>query len=47
MKDAEKEKEYHSILEKGKKAYENKLWNDKYYNNDSSKSAYHNSILAD
>jgi non-lysosomal glucosylceramidase len=38
---------YQAIFEKGNSAYENKLWNGRYYNYDSSRSTYHNSIMAD
>ena len=38
---------YKTILDKGKQSYEEKLWNGKYYNYDSSKSTHYNSIMAD
>lgn len=41
------EKEYLTVLEKGKKSYHEKLWNGRYYNYDSSKNYQHDSIMAD
>ncbi|XP_028416084.1 non-lysosomal glucosylceramidase-like [Dendronephthya gigantea] len=40
-------KKYNNILQRGKKAYERKLWNGRYYNYEFSKRRYHNSIMAD
>ncbi|XP_047139397.1 non-lysosomal glucosylceramidase isoform X1 [Hydra vulgaris] len=37
---------YKSILERGKKSYEKKLWNGTYYNYDGSENDYHNCIMA-
>lgn len=39
--------EFSEILERGRKSYEDKLWNGLYYNYDSSSSVHHNSIMAD
>jgi len=47
MEDTECVKEYSELLERGKKSYEEKLWNGEYYNYDSSSSAHHDSIMAD
>lgn len=41
------EKEYEAKLSKAKNAYNSKLWNGKYYNYDSSKRSYSDSIMAD
>jgi non-lysosomal glucosylceramidase len=38
---------WQEIYEKGKKSYEMKLWNGRYYNYDSSRSHQHDSIMAD
>ncbi|KAJ1212624.1 hypothetical protein NDU88_000279 [Pleurodeles waltl] len=38
---------YSCILEKGKSAFERLLWNGKYYNYDSSRSVYANSVMSD
>lgn len=38
---------YRARLEKGRAAYETKLWNGQYYNYDGSRSRQHNSIMAD
>ncbi|CAL1530739.1 unnamed protein product [Lymnaea stagnalis] len=35
------------MLDKGKKSFEQKLWNGSYYNYDSSSSGYHDSVMAD
>ncbi len=43
----EKYEEISEILEKGKKAYIEKLWNSRYFNYDSSKGKYSDSIMAD
>ena len=47
LKDKEIAEKYSTILEKGKKAFEEKLWNGQYYSFDSSKSDTHDSIMAD
>jgi non-lysosomal glucosylceramidase len=39
--------EYCRILVKGKKAYQARLWNGRYFNYDSSRSRHHDSIMAD
>lgn len=44
--DSEIEKKYTEILDKGKVAFEKKLWNGQYYNYDSSNAPYHDSIMA-
>lgn len=41
------EKEYEAKLSKAKNAYDAKLWNGKYYNYDSSRRNYSDSIMAD
>jgi non-lysosomal glucosylceramidase len=38
--------EYRRIFERGKKAYQEKLWNGRYFNYDSSRSRQHDSIMA-
>ncbi|HEY43459.1 MAG TPA: hypothetical protein G4O11_05690 [Anaerolineae bacterium] len=38
---------YHEMYQTGQMAYEEKLWNGRYYNYDSSHSGYHDSIMAD
>ncbi|RUS80876.1 hypothetical protein EGW08_011347 [Elysia chlorotica] len=43
----EEQMEYQAMLDKGKDAFEKKLWNGSYYNYDSSTSGYHDSIMAD
>ncbi|NXD73580.1 GBA2 glucosylceramidase, partial [Eolophus roseicapillus] len=45
--DAKIRQKYMDILNKGKEAYERKLWNGKYYNYDSSGSGASNSIMSD
>ncbi|KAK2157826.1 hypothetical protein LSH36_184g11041 [Paralvinella palmiformis] len=45
-KDDDSEK-FSKILEKGKQAFQRKLWNGNYYNYDSSSSSHHDSIMAD
>ncbi|XP_046855881.1 non-lysosomal glucosylceramidase-like isoform X2 [Xenia sp. Carnegie-2017] len=40
-------KKYNNLLQRGKRAYERKLWNGRYYNYDCSRRRYHNSIMAD
>lgn len=47
MDEPEKSKELSEILAKGKKSYNEKLWNGQYYNYDSSLSSHHDSIMAD
>ncbi len=39
--------QYRQMLERGKLAYEEKLWNGRYFNYDSSRSRQHDSIMAD
>lgn len=46
LEDSESQKKYSEILEKGKAAFEKKLWNGHYYNYDSSTAPYHDSIMA-
>ncbi|CAH1796951.1 unnamed protein product [Owenia fusiformis] len=38
---------FNAILEKGKVSFETKLWNGSYYNYDSSKAVYHDSVMSD
>lgn len=38
---------YRAVFEKGRAAYEERLWNGRYYNYDSSRSRQHDSIMAD
>ncbi len=45
--DESTEKKYHFILENGKRAFDEKLWNGQYYNFDSSNAKHHDSIMAD
>ncbi|XP_043543049.1 non-lysosomal glucosylceramidase isoform X3 [Chiloscyllium plagiosum] len=47
LKEEEEYKKYRDILEKGKEAFERILWNGKYYNYDSSKKCYANSVMSD
>jgi non-lysosomal glucosylceramidase len=43
----EQAEDYRVMYEKGMASYEDKLWNGKYYNYDSSESRHHNIIMAD
>ncbi|XP_041043261.1 non-lysosomal glucosylceramidase isoform X3 [Carcharodon carcharias] len=47
LKIDEEYKKYKDILERGKEAFERILWNGKYYNYDSSKKCYSNSVMSD
>ncbi|XP_038646682.1 non-lysosomal glucosylceramidase [Scyliorhinus canicula] len=47
LKNDEEYKKYKDILERGKEAFERILWNGKYYNYDSSKKCYSNSVMSD
>ncbi|KAK3097227.1 hypothetical protein FSP39_007733 [Pinctada imbricata] len=47
LKETDQMDKYREILEKGKKSYEKKLWNGKYYNFDCSTGGHHDSIMAD
>ena len=40
-------KTYREMFQLGQVSYEEKLWNGRYYNYDSSSSGYHDSIMAD
>jgi non-lysosomal glucosylceramidase len=43
----DKAREYRSLYEKGCRSFEERLWNGRYYNYDSSRSRQHDSIMAD
>ncbi|MFW9848173.1 MAG: glycoside hydrolase family 116 protein, partial [Candidatus Thorarchaeota archaeon] len=47
MRDEGVEKKYRSILKNGQRTFEDKLWNGRYYNFDSSNARHHDSIMAD
>ncbi|XP_074651855.1 non-lysosomal glucosylceramidase-like [Tubulanus polymorphus] len=44
---SEETQEFAALLDKGKRSFEEKLWNGSYYNYDSSSSGYHDSIMTD
>lgn len=47
MNDNNASNDYKAWLELAKKSYSEKLWNEKYYNYDSSRSNHHDSIMSD
>ncbi|XP_032887405.1 non-lysosomal glucosylceramidase [Amblyraja radiata] len=47
LKKDDEYKKYQDILKRGKEAFERLLWNGKYYNYDSSKKCYSNSVMSD